>query len=110
MPLPSTVGQKTEKWWSKFVEQTVSFNCDRHLDDQTLKKKIITRDIKLVIKPKNNFLYLTWRLSSTGLAESSAFFFISEVTLDYTNSYYLKKFGETFFKCREFSGLSLPLH
>ena len=25
MPLPSTVGQKTKKWWSKFVKQTVSF-------------------------------------------------------------------------------------
>ena len=29
MPLPSTVGQKTKKWWSKFVEQTVSFKGDQ---------------------------------------------------------------------------------
>ena len=36
MPLPSTVGQKTKKWWSKFVKQTVSFKSDQKLRQSDL--------------------------------------------------------------------------
>ena len=36
--------------------------------------------------------------------------FNEEVTLNHTNSYYLKHFDETFLKCREVLVLSLPLH
>ena len=36
--------------------------------------------------------------------------FNTEVTLDHTNSYNLKKFDETFLKCRDVLASSLPLH
>ena len=43
----------------------------------------------MVIKSETNFLYIRWRLSTTGVADLRHF--NAEVTLDHTNSYYLKE-------------------
>ena len=53
----------------------------------------------MVIKSEMNFLYLRWRLSTTGVLNHRHF--NAEVTLDHKNSYYLKKNDETILKCRE---------
>ena len=53
----------------------------------------------MVIKSETNFLYQ--RCGCLPQVLLNLRHFNAEVTLDHTNSYYLKKLDETFLKCRE---------